>query len=323
MSTDDRFSDGLFEMNSSSETRLTTQEVADRFGISTAELSELRLANEDLPIERQGFNLFYILQSVRVYEQRETLKVIQHVLASKRPLVMLSHMSTAAGLTNLRIAGRVINAQGSKNIEDRSRLDTVPSVGKSKTREVKNRNDHLPPKIEVDRRQELNGQYPWYVVRTKSRQELVALENLERQGYHCYLPKIRLKKPSVSKLVLDDEPMFPRYLYISVNPFFQSKGSAPIRSTRGVHEMVRFGLEPAQINFEILRAIYERETAQRLQPEHPFKVGDRVKFVHGPFAGLESIYQTQSGEQRSMILLELLNRPLRVQVPTAQLRKTG
>ena len=28
----------------------------------------------------------------------------------------------------------------------------------------------------------------WYLIHTKPRQESVALENLERQGYQCYLP---------------------------------------------------------------------------------------------------------------------------------------
>jgi hypothetical protein len=38
-------------------------------------------------------------------------------------------------------------------------------------------------------------------------------------------------------------------------------------------------------------------------------------------AGLETIYQAQTGEERSMILLKLLNRPVQVQIATAQLRK--
>lgn len=84
-----------------------------------------------------------------------------------------------------------------------------------------------------------------------------------------------------------------------------------------------FGSEPSQIQFELLSAIFELEQAQHQQPEQPFKAGDKVTPVDGPLAGLESIYQAQTGEQRSMILLEFLNRPMNVQIVTAQLTKTG
>ena len=34
----------------------------------------------------------------------------------------------------------------------------------------------------------------WYLVHTKPRQEGLALENLERQGYECYLPTLPSEK---------------------------------------------------------------------------------------------------------------------------------
>ena len=34
----------------------------------------------------------------------------------------------------------------------------------------------------------------WYLIHTKPRQELRALENLERQGYECYLPLLPTEK---------------------------------------------------------------------------------------------------------------------------------
>jgi transcription elongation factor/antiterminator RfaH len=305
------------------EIKLTTQEVADRFGLTTAELSDLRLSNEELQIERDGFNLYYQLQSVRGFEQRETLKVFQRVLGSERPLVMLRDMVRATGLKNIRIAGK----QAVPNVGGILATGLAPpdfvSEGERKDRAARPPNRKHELAAERPRALSLDGRYSWYVVRTKPRQEIVALDHLQRQGYSCYLPNIRIKKPSGTRLVLRDEPMFPGYLFISADPVFQAKGSSPIRSTRGVYELVRFGQDPAPIQFGILNAIYERETVQLEHPEGHFKAGDRVKVVHGPLAGLESIYDAQSGEQRSMILLELLNRPLKVKVATAQLRKVG
>lgn len=34
----------------------------------------------------------------------------------------------------------------------------------------------------------------WYLIYTKIRQERIALENLERQGFECFLPKIKVEK---------------------------------------------------------------------------------------------------------------------------------
>jgi transcriptional antiterminator RfaH len=403
-------------------------------GLTTSELSELRLSTDALAIERQGFKLFYYLHGVRTFEQHETLKVIERVLASERPLVLLRQMAIASGLSRLRIAGQLIqpvkavragaevgqiNAvraatavsraetpmrQSAGGETDKLPVELLPppltppppqSPHKPDTESASNV-DRLSQKIETDRDvgtirgvqagaidntetesfasratnsgcidtahvisadrdqnnhhnshrnshcdshhdsnhhshlqseraslSALNGSHLWYVVHTKPRQEVLALENLERQGYCCYLPKFRSKRAMASKLIVIDEPMFPRYLFIGVDQLFETKGSSPIRSTRGVHELVRFGSQPAQIDFELLNAIYEREVAQERQPNNPFKVGDRVKVVNGPLAGIESIYQAKSGEERSMILLRLLNRPVTVKVSTAQLRRAG
>ena len=72
----------------------------------------------------------------------------------------------------------------------------------------------------------------WYAVQTKPRQELVAEQNLQRQGFVTYLPRIRLRKRKRNKLVDAVEPLFPRYLFIHVDP--DQDSLAPVRSTLGV-----------------------------------------------------------------------------------------
>lgn len=57
-----------------------------------------------------------------------------------------------------------------------------------------------------------------YAVHAKPRQEGVANDNLERQGYVTYLPKILVRKRRRDKWVKLVEPLFPRYLFIQVNP---------------------------------------------------------------------------------------------------------
>ena len=59
------------------------------------------------------------------------------------------------------------------------------------------------------------------------------------------------------------------------------------------------------------------------QPEQLFKAGGKVLVTDGPFAGIEAIYQTANAESRSMILLEMLSKPVAMRIETASLRKTG
>ena len=54
----------------------------------------------------------------------------------------------------------------------------------------------------------------WYLVHTKPRQGKCAQENLERQGYECYLPVFPKEKLRQSSVVVANEPLFPRYLFI-------------------------------------------------------------------------------------------------------------
>ena len=155
----------------------------------------------------------------------------------------------------------------------------------------------------------------WYLVYTKPRLEKVALENLERQGYRCYLPMIRVEKVKRHQLVDDAEPMFPRYLFVELDTSGQGLSWSPIRSTVGVSQLVRFGTHPAQVHPDLIQAIKNREAQaavqERLQP------GDQVLIQDGPFAGLTAIFQEKDAQRRAIILLEILSRPVSMRIAAA------
>ena len=133
----------------------------------------------------------------------------------------------------------------------------------------------------------------WFAVVTKPRQEQIALENLERQGYKCILPMAenpyQRRSKKHQKII---EPLFPRYLFLKA--IAESQNLAPVRSTKGVISMVRFGLELAVLPEYIIESI-----KQRLNPETglvqldpvPVQPGETVKVFDGPLAGIEGIFQ--------------------------------
>lgn len=155
----------------------------------------------------------------------------------------------------------------------------------------------------------------WFAVRTKSRQETLALENLQRQGYETYLPLIQLKKRKRNKWVDVVEPLFPCYEFVHVD--LDATDIAPIRSTLGVTGLVRFGSVLTPIPDSVIEYLKQTETAESgvHQSDKPlFKKGEKVEIMEGPFAGLQGIYQIEKGEERALILLNLLGRQNEVAV---------
>lgn len=163
----------------------------------------------------------------------------------------------------------------------------------------------------------------WYLVHTKPRQERAALENLERQGYQCYLPTLRLEKLRRGALSVADAPLFPRYLFIRLGQGESAQSWAPIRSTKGVSRLVSFGSQPAKVADELIEALHAQETVAQIKPARLFEPGEKVRLTEAPFAGIEAVYDMPDGDHRVVVLIELLAKQVRVQVSPASLRKAG
>jgi transcriptional antiterminator RfaH len=163
----------------------------------------------------------------------------------------------------------------------------------------------------------------WYLIQTKPRLEKYALENLERQGYECYLPLLPAEKMRRGKLALVGIPLFPRYLFIRLGTSASDKSWEPIRSTKGVSTLVRFGSDPAKADDELIALLKSHESARQDAPERLFEQGERVLLTEGPFAGIEGIYQMSDGEQRAMVLIELLGKSASLRIDIKSVRKAG
>jgi transcriptional antiterminator RfaH len=163
----------------------------------------------------------------------------------------------------------------------------------------------------------------WYVVHTKPRQESRALLNLERQGFHCFLPTIPKKRVSRKAFSMVHEPLFARYLFIELDTTLSGKSWAPIRSTLGVSKLVTFGTEPARVDPGLIDLLREKQTDLAQKPLAQYVPGDVVRIKDGPFKGVEAVYQMDDGEMRAMVLIELLQKPTHLQVEIGNLQKAS
>ncbi|HFC29569.1 MAG TPA: transcriptional activator RfaH, partial [Oceanospirillales bacterium] len=91
----------------------------------------------------------------------------------------------------------------------------------------------------------------WLAVHSKPRQETIAEENLARQGFEVYCPKIQIERKKRGKRIKVIEALFPRYLFVKFKSGHDSATS--IRYTRGVTQIVRFGNELAIVSDDIIR----------------------------------------------------------------------
>ena len=149
----------------------------------------------------------------------------------------------------------------------------------------------------------------WYAVQTKPRQEAVAEENLQRQSFKTYLPRIQLSRRRKGTWKEVVEPLFQRYLFLSIDP--DQDSTAPIRSTRGVIGLVRFGNQLKPISDSIIQYLKQNENPESglYELDMPqFQKGDNIQIAEGPLVGLNGIYQTQKGEDRALILVDILGK---------------
>ncbi len=161
----------------------------------------------------------------------------------------------------------------------------------------------------------------WHLVHTKPRQEKCAQENLERQGYQCYLPILPIEKLRQGIMTVGEEPLFPRYLFIRLGHGNSTKSWAPIRSTKGVSRLVIFGTEPAKVDDYLIELLQHQQALVQTEPQRFFIPGEKVEIRDGPFAGLEGIYQMSDGERRVIVLIELLSKPVTVPMRPTSVRK--
>lgn len=157
-------------------------------------------------------------------------------------------------------------------------------------------------------------QRSWYVVQCKAKESFRAAENLENQGYQVFHPCLEVERRRQGKLRLITEPLFPYYLFIYLS---EDDNWRPLRSTRGVLRLVSFGQQPVKMNTQLIEALQNRVARP---PENYLEAGDPVLIEEGPFKGLSAIFQSKKGEDRALLLLELLQKQQTLDLPIAEIR---
>ena len=138
----------------------------------------------------------------------------------------------------------------------------------------------------------------WYLLKTKPRQENVAIKNLENQEYSTYCPIAQIDNKYVT--------LFPGYIFIQLDD--KTQNWSPINSTKGVSNFVRFGLNFAKVPDNVNEFIKANQliTIEKLKNLNNFKTGDKVQITDGVFKNCIAIFKSFKADDRVILLINLL-----------------
>jgi transcriptional antiterminator RfaH len=161
----------------------------------------------------------------------------------------------------------------------------------------------------------------WVVVNTQPHKEHLAVGHLERQEFNAYCPMIR-KRVRHARYTQDVlRPLFPNYLFVQVDPDLQRWRS--ILSTIGVRTLVRCGQTLSFLEDSFVLALKAREVEGAItRPVSAYKVGQLVRLQTGAFDGLVATIIEMDEKDRLVVLMDFLNRPVKVKVDATRVSAT-
>lgn len=156
----------------------------------------------------------------------------------------------------------------------------------------------------------------WSVVNTHPHKEALAVEHLQRQNFQTYCPLIRkrIKHARREQDVL--RPLFPGYVFARIDLSVHRWRS--ISSTIGVRALVSFGERLSFLHDDFIHSLRAREIDSAIvRPESPYVVGQAVRVSGGAFDGLVATIIEMSEKDRLIVLMDILNRPVKVKLEAA------
>ncbi len=157
----------------------------------------------------------------------------------------------------------------------------------------------------------------WFVVRTRVRTEEMAARHLANQGFTAYLPRYRRRVRHARRNEIVLRPLFPGYLFVQLDP--QRCRWRSINGTFGVQSILTQGDALLAVADSIIAEIKAREDTDGTVKlsRASFAPGQVVRLIEGPLADLSGLFEEMRDENRVVLLVSLLGRQVRMQVPAA------
>jgi transcriptional antiterminator RfaH len=158
----------------------------------------------------------------------------------------------------------------------------------------------------------------WYVLLTEPRAEYLAAEELARDGFEVFLPRVKVTE---TRLGHTDTPLFPGYIFL--RSLVEDGGWPTFKKIHRIVKLVAFGEGTPTVPHEVIQ-----ELKRRLEEVNDggglwrnFRSGDRVKVVTKALELLgEIVEEPKAHRSHTKVLLEFMGRRVPAQVAWENLR---
>ena len=151
----------------------------------------------------------------------------------------------------------------------------------------------------------------WFVVHTRPLAELRAIENLERQGYRTFCPRVRRAIRHARRTSQVMSPIFRNYLFVKLDLSIDRWRC--INSTRGVVGLIMQGDKPKPVPRGIIETILQYVNPDgTVSMARLFGIGQSVRIESGPLADVVGKFERCEPDGRVRVLVELLGRVVSV-----------
>ena len=145
----------------------------------------------------------------------------------------------------------------------------------------------------------------WYIAQIKRNSYYCAIQNLERQGFKTFLPKMEITQRQKNKFIVKNVYVFPGYIFVCFDPFMNRW--TKVNSTYGVSKILAFNKKPSEISSDLIKELKNRyEINNKPKQKENLKKGDSIKFHNGPFADLIAKIENVDANKRIWVLLEAM-----------------
>lgn len=161
----------------------------------------------------------------------------------------------------------------------------------------------------------------WFAVWTRNQYEPKVAKLLRRKAVEVFLPCVAVASVRRDRRCVLSRPLFPGYLFVHLVPsrerYIQVASTDGVVRLLGEHLDRRYAIADAQV--EAVRRIVASGSGR---PVPWIRVGDRVRIVAGPLAGLEGFVQaSRAGRATFVVSVDLLQRSVGVEVAAEFLQR--
>jgi transcription antitermination factor NusG len=160
---------------------------------------------------------------------------------------------------------------------------------------------------------------PWFAIFTHPRYEKKVAEHLQARSIENFLPTYQSKRIWKNRQTVTlDVPLFPSYLFARIRP--RDRGCA--LGVPGVLGIVGGPCCSAAVPDQYIDTLRTGLALRRIFPHPEPEIGERVRIVAGPLAGVEGILTFFKSVRRVVLSIELIRQWVSIEVSRDEIEPT-